>query len=49
MNNRLNSVSRIDLSEPINFCFNGKSYRAYRGDTIASALLANGVKVVGRS
>ena len=40
---------RIDRSSTINFRFNGKSYQGYAGDTLASALLANGVRVVGRS
>jgi sarcosine oxidase subunit alpha len=33
----------------IDFPFNGKSYQGIAGDTLASALLANGVDVVGRS
>ena len=33
----------------IDFTFNGKSYQGIAGDTLASALLANGVDVVGRS
>lgn len=40
---------RINRSAPIVFTFNGKSYGGFEGDTLASALLANGVKVVGRS
>jgi len=40
---------RIDLSRPLGFTFNGKPYQGYRGDTLASALLANGVRVVSRS
>jgi sarcosine oxidase subunit alpha len=39
----------IDRGKPLNFRFNGKSYTGYEGDTLASALLANGVRVVGRS
>lgn len=39
----------VDTSNPITFTFDGKRYRAYQGDTLASALLANGVKRVGRS
>lgn len=46
---RLDSGGRIDRTEPIEFTFNGKSYEGYRGDTLASALLANGVSEVGRS
>ena len=41
--------SRVDLSKPLNFTFDGKPYVGYQGDTLASALLANGVKVMARS
>lgn len=47
--NRLTSGGRIDRSKPLNFVFDGKSYTGYQGDTLASALLANGVVLVGRS
>jgi sarcosine oxidase subunit alpha len=40
---------RIHRDEPLEFTFNGKRYQGYRGDTIASALLANDVHRVGRS
>jgi len=49
MINRLSNGGRIDRSKPINFTFDGKQYQGYQGDTIASALLANGVKLIGRS
>lgn len=39
----------IDRSQPLDFTFDGKAYRGYHGDTVASALLAAGVTVVGRS
>jgi len=39
----------IDRSKPINFSFEGKRYRGFSGDTIASALAANGVRVLSRS
>lgn len=39
----------IDRSREITFTFNGKSYIAYPGDTIASALAAAGVKRFSRS
>jgi sarcosine oxidase, subunit alpha len=39
----------IDRSQTIQFKFNGKKYTAHPGDSIASALAANGVKVIGRS
>ena len=41
--------ARVDLSAPIEFTFDGRRYTGYAGDTLASALLANGVDVVGRS
>lgn len=40
---------KVDYSQPLEFEFNGKKYTAYRGDTIASALWAAGVRVLGRS
>lgn len=39
----------IDRFRPLNFTFNGRSYQGFQGDTLASALLANGVHLVGRS
>ncbi len=47
--NRLNNGGRIDRSQPLRFRFDGAAYQGYAGDTLASALLANGVGVVGRS
>jgi sarcosine oxidase subunit alpha len=35
--------------KPINFEFDGKAYQGREGDTLAAALMANGVKIVGRS
>jgi len=46
---RLNNVGLINREKVISFKFNGKSYEGYEGDTLASALLANGVHLVGRS
>lgn len=40
---------RIDRRKPIGFLFNGRKYQGFSGDTLASALLANGVQLVGRS
>ncbi|MEL6647221.1 MAG: 2Fe-2S iron-sulfur cluster-binding protein [Pseudomonadota bacterium] len=34
---------------PLNFTFDGKRYTGIEGDTLASALLANGVRIMGRS
>lgn len=39
----------IDRSRPLRFTFNDRSYEGYVGDTLASALLANGVRTVTRS
>lgn len=47
--NRLEKGGRIERAQSITFAFNGKRYTGCKGDTIASALLANGVDVVGRS
>ena len=39
----------IDRDRVVPFQFNGRHYKGYPGDTLASALLANGVRVVARS
>jgi len=39
----------IDRGRPVRFRFEGRAYQGYAGDTIASALAANGVKVLSRS
>src|SRR5205814_8399890 len=39
----------IDRSRSVGFSFNGRPLTGFRGDTLASALLANGVRLVGRS
>ncbi|MBN9222338.1 MAG: sarcosine oxidase subunit alpha [Mesorhizobium sp.] len=46
---RLTSGGTIDRSASLNFRFDGKSFSGFKGDTLASALVANGVKLVGRS
>ncbi len=46
---RLSSGGQINRSESISFKFNGKILYGYKGDTLASALLANGIHLVGRS
>jgi sarcosine oxidase subunit alpha len=46
---RLPTGGLIDRSRPIAFVFDGQEYEGYTGDTLASALLANDVMVVGRS
>ncbi|WP_271410290.1 sarcosine oxidase subunit alpha [Pseudomonas sp. Q1-7] len=47
--NRLPKGGRVDRSQPLTFTFNGQNYQGYAGDTLAAALLANGVDIVGRS
>lgn len=41
--------SLIDRSETRTFTFEGRQYTGFKGDTVASALLANGVNVLSRS
>ncbi|MFT7315115.1 MAG: sarcosine oxidase subunit alpha, partial [Paraglaciecola sp.] len=47
--NRVENGGRINRHKPLAFSFNNKTYQGFEGDTLASALLANGVDVVGRS
>jgi sarcosine oxidase subunit alpha len=47
--NRLPQGGQIDRRKRISFRFDGTNYTGYKGDTLASALIANGVKLVGRS
>ncbi|WP_163650055.1 sarcosine oxidase subunit alpha [Modicisalibacter sp. 'Wilcox'] len=47
--NRLAQGGRVDRTRKLTFTFNGKRYTGHPGDTLASALLANGVDVVNRS
>jgi heterotetrameric sarcosine oxidase alpha subunit len=46
---RLPSGGRIDRGRTLRFSFDGRGYEGHPGDTLASALLANGVRLVGRS
>lgn len=46
---RLPTGGEIDRRRALSFTFDGRSYTGYQGDTLASALLANGVTLVGRS
>jgi len=39
----------VDRTKPINFTFDSQSYQGFQGDSLASALLANGVRLFGRS
>lgn len=47
--NRLPNGGRINRSKVLNFTFNGQTYQGFEGDSLASALLANGVEIIGRS
>jgi len=47
--NRLPSGGRVDRRRPLVFRFDGRRLQGYAGDTLASALLANDVHLVGRS
>ncbi|NRB16849.1 MAG: sarcosine oxidase subunit alpha family protein [Rhodobacteraceae bacterium] len=46
--NRL-SGGLVNSAKVMNFTFDGKAFQGYEGDTLASALLANGVRLMGRS
>jgi sarcosine oxidase subunit alpha len=46
---RLGAGGRIDRSRPLRFTLDGRSYAGFAGDTLASALLASGVGIIGRS
>ncbi len=49
MSFRLPQGGLLERDKPLSFTFDGKTYHGYQGDTLASALLANGVRLVGRS
>ena len=46
---RLPGLGLVDRSRPVSFRFDGKACSGFAGDTLASALLASGVKLFGRS
>jgi len=46
---RLPAGGAIDRTRTLAFTFDGRAYSGHPGDTLASALLANGVRLVGRS
>ena len=46
---RLESGGHVDRAKAVGFTFDGKNYTGFAGDTLASALLAHGVQVFGRS
>ncbi|RKF16536.1 sarcosine oxidase subunit alpha family protein [Roseovarius spongiae] len=46
---RIAGKGLIDRARPVGFRFDGHRYEGFAGDTLASALLANGIRVMGRS
>jgi methylglutamate dehydrogenase subunit C len=46
---RLGSGGLVDRDRPLRFTFDGRVFEGYAGDTLASALVANEVRLVGRS
>ena len=46
---RIDGKGLVDRTKPVRFRFDWKDYAGYKGDTLASALLANDVRLVGRS
>jgi len=46
---RLVQGGLIDRNKPLRFSFNGQEFGGFAGDSLASALIANGVHLVGRS
>ena len=49
LNLRVKTSQFIDETARVSFKFNGKIYFGFKGDTLASALLANNIHLVGRS
>ena len=46
---RIDGKGLINRDAPLTFKFDGKEVRGFEGDTVASALLANGTRLMGRS
>jgi methylglutamate dehydrogenase subunit C len=46
---RVQGKGLIDRDAPVSFRFDGRDYMGFKGDTLASALLANGQHLIGRS
>jgi len=46
---RIDQGGRIDRGKPLSFTWDGRPMTGYQGDTLASALLANNVRVLARS
>ncbi|WP_412049946.1 sarcosine oxidase subunit alpha [Hoeflea sp. Naph1] len=47
--NRISGKGRLTPAKSLRFTFDGKAFSAVEGDTLASALIANGVHLTGRS
>ncbi|MCB2101747.1 MAG: (2Fe-2S)-binding protein, partial [Rhodobacterales bacterium] len=45
---RLSAGGAVDRGRPLRFTFDGRAYQGFAGDTLASALMAAGVDVLGR-
>ncbi|MSO77214.1 MAG: sarcosine oxidase subunit alpha family protein [Alphaproteobacteria bacterium] len=43
------SGGRIERARQLSFTFDGRRYQGHAGDTLASALMANGVRIIARS
>jgi len=46
---RLDKGGLVNRTKTLSFSFDGKAYKGFEGDTLASALIANDVMLVGRS
>jgi sarcosine oxidase subunit alpha len=47
--NRIAGAGRLTPAKTVRFTFDGRSYTGIEGDTLASALIANGIHLIGRS
>jgi sarcosine oxidase, subunit alpha len=45
---RIKGRGRVNATRPVRFTFDGQTFDGFEGDTVASALLANGVHLMGR-
>lgn len=46
---RVDGYGLVDRAAPVSFRFDGRKYSGFQGDTLSSALLASGVRLIGRS
>ncbi|MFT9166519.1 MAG: 2Fe-2S iron-sulfur cluster-binding protein, partial [Komagataeibacter saccharivorans] len=46
---RIPGRGRVNTARRVTFTFDGREFQGYEGDTLASALLANGQHLMGRS